>query len=225
MICQEKAQWKNTQIHFVGYQNYRTSKFFSSSSLSVQKINVFIFKCIRIKIITGGNHDHFLDSYFGFTERKQTLLTMIERFNLVYLEHETYQLPPSLGSFTMFVSPYSPIHLGGAFMLTDMSEIWENVPCVDILVTHTPPFGFGDRIIRGNRHVGCEYLRKRMDTVIKPKVSVFGHIHEAHGYEFDENGVLYINACLSDHRYRPVNKPITFDLPFVSPQQEEEEEP
>lgn len=140
---------------------------------------------------------------------------MMENGGLTYLEHKVFQLPPSLGSFKLFVSPYAPIHLGGAFMLSDMSEIWNNIPKVDILVTHTPPYGFGDKIVRG-RHVGCRYLKKRIDTVIKPRVSVFGHIHEAHGHTFDEE-VLYINACLSDHRYRAINKPITFDLDYVTP--------
>lgn len=168
-------------------------------------------------MITGGNHDHFLDAQFEFVEEKQTLLAMMETSGLTYLEHEIYQLPPSLGSFTLFVSPYAPIHLGGAFMLSDMSEIWNVIPKVDILVTHTPPYGFGDKIVRG-RHVGCKYLKKRIDTVIKPRVSIFGHIHEAHGYTFDEEEqVLYINACLSDHRYRAINKPITFDLDYVTP--------
>lgn len=162
-------------------------------------------------MIIGGNHDHFLDERFDCIEEKQTLLAMMENYGLTYVEHEIYQLPLEYGSLKLSLSPYAPIHLGGAFMLEDMSEIWNNIPSVDILVTHTPPLGFGDKIIRG-RHVGCKYLKDRMDTVIKPKVSIFGHIHEGHGYEFDDNGILYINACLSDHRYRAINKPITFDF-------------
>lgn len=172
----------------------------------------YVLTLYRLKIITGGNHDHFLDPIFEFVEQRQTLLALMEQYNLTYLEHEFYQLPEAFGSFTMFVSPYAPIHLGGAFMLTDMSEIWNNVPRVDILVTHTPPFGFNDEVIRGKRHVGCHYLKEKIDNAIKPKVSICGHIHEAHGHTFDENGVLYINASLSDHRYRAINKPITFDL-------------
>lgn len=145
-------------------------------------------------------------------DQRQTVLAMMEQYNLTYLEHEPYQLPAEFGSFKMFVSPYSPIHLGGAFMLTDMSEIWNDLPPVDILVTHTPPLGLNDEVVRGKRHVGCNYLKQMIDTVIKPTVSICGHIHEAYGYTFDENGVLYINASLSDHKYRPINKPITFDL-------------
>lgn len=135
---------------------------------------------------------------------------MMVEYDLVYLEHTSYQLPAELGSFKLFVSPYSPIHLGGAFMLQDMSHIWDSIPDgIDILVTHTPPYGMNDKIVRG-RHVGCHYLKERIEQV-RPRVSVCGHIHEAQGYRVHE-GVVYINACLSDHRYRAVNQPITFDL-------------
>ncbi|GAA5799366.1 hypothetical protein HPULCUR_004780 [Helicostylum pulchrum] len=164
-----------------------------------------------LKIITGGNHDHFLDPQFPFDRQRATLLEMMEQYGLVYLQHQCYQLPEELGSFTLFVSPYAPIHLGGAFMLSDMSSVWDTIPPVDILVTHTPPFGMNDKIVRG-RHVGCKFLKEKIDTVVKPRVSICGHIHEAQGYTFDQNQVLYINACLSDHKYRAVNKPITFDL-------------
>lgn len=165
----------------------------------------------RIKIITGGNHDHFLDDVFGFVERKQDILALMEKHKLTYLEHEKFQLPASMGSLTLFVSPYAPMHLGGAFMLDDMSTVWDDVPPVDILVTHTPPYGYGDKIVRG-RHVGCQYLRDRIDQVIQPQVCAFGHIHEAHGYTFDQDGRLFINASLCDHRYRGNQLPITFDL-------------
>ncbi|KAG0748031.1 hypothetical protein G6F57_006309 [Rhizopus arrhizus] len=168
-------------------------------------------KRCRIKIITGGNHDHYLDEDFGGFREKQKILALMEFNKLTYLEHQFYQLPPELGSLRLFVSPYAPIHLGGAFMLEDMSNIWNDIPPVDILVSHTPPFGYQDQVIRNSRHVGCRYLRDKIKQ-IKPKVSIFGHIHEAHGYTFDEEGILYINACLNDYRYRPINTPITFDM-------------
>lgn len=168
----------------------------------------------KIKIITGGNHDHYLDDTFDYTKKKQTILALMEKHGLTYLEHESYQLPAEFGSLCLFVSPYAPIHLSGAFMLTDMSEIWNTIPdAVDILVTHTPPFGYQDKVTRYDRHVGCQYLMDKIKRV-KPRVCIFGHIHESHGYTLD--GTLYINACLNNNRYKPVNKPITFDL-FVHP--------
>ncbi|RCH77742.1 hypothetical protein CU098_005211, partial [Rhizopus stolonifer] len=167
----------------------------------------------KVKIVTGGNHDILLDTTFGYTEKRQAILDFMKKHNIVYLEHEAYQLDASLGSFRLFVSPYAPMHLGGAFMLDDMSHVWNNVPPVDVLVTHTPPYGYGDKIMRGGRHVGCQFLRDKIDH-IQPQVCVFGHIHEAHGYTRNEQGQLFINACLCDHRYRGNQLPITFDLPI-----------
>ncbi|KAI8334133.1 Metallo-dependent phosphatase-like protein [Blakeslea trispora] len=166
----------------------------------------------KVKIMTGGNHDITLDRIFGYEDKRHKIIELMTENNIVYLEHEVYQLDASLGSFTMFVSPYAPVHLGGAFMLDDMSTIWDDVPAVDILVTHTPPFGYCDQIIHRQRHVGCQYLRDKIDTKIHPLVCVFGHIHEAHGYMTNEKGQLFVNACLCDHRYRGNQLPITFDL-------------
>lgn len=42
---------------------------------------------------------------------------------------------------------------------------------------------------------------------VKPKIHVFGHIHEARG-EIIRDGVHYINACSCDLTYRAKHKPI-----------------
>lgn len=47
---------------------------------------------------------------------------MIQQAGIIYLEHESFQLPESLGGFKMFVSPYAPVHLGGAFMPKDLAR-------------------------------------------------------------------------------------------------------
>lgn len=74
----------------------------------------------RLKIIVAGNHDHYLDSRFGCTKERNRILDMAEENGLMYLEHESYQLPAQFGNHKLFASPYSPMHLGGAFMLDDL---------------------------------------------------------------------------------------------------------
>ena len=49
----------------------------------------------------------------------------------------------------------------------------------DVLITHGPPFGILDRCYDDQR-VGCEELLKAVKRV-KPKLHVFGHIHENYG--------------------------------------------
>ncbi|KAI8367472.1 Metallo-dependent phosphatase-like protein [Radiomyces spectabilis] len=165
----------------------------------------------RLKIVTGGNHDHILDERFGYIEEKQYVLSRMQQANITYLEHESYLLPPDLGGYKMFVSPYAPIHLGGAFMPRNLQPYWEKIPSdTQVLVTHTPPYGYQDRIIRGNRHVGCPHLRAKIDQ-IRPKVSIFGHIHESHGVAFSEH-TLFVNASACNARYRANQPPIVFDL-------------
>ncbi|OBZ70361.1 Metallophosphoesterase domain-containing protein 1 [Grifola frondosa] len=46
-------------------------------------------------------------------------------------------------------------------------------------LTHGPPFQILDRTVGGD-HVGCEALRARLPE-LRPRVHVFGHIHEGHG--------------------------------------------
>ena len=87
---------------------------------------------------------------------------------------------------------------------------WESIPQdTQILVTHTPPYGYHDRISRG-AHVGCKALLHKIES-IRPRVCIFGHIHEAHGWS-QENDTLMINACICDRRYRASQRPVIFDL-------------
>ncbi|KAI7864370.1 Metallo-dependent phosphatase-like protein [Spinellus fusiger] len=163
-----------------------------------------------LKVITAGNHDGALDSSLDYGGQKKKILSAAKKAGILYLEHEAYLLPPRLGSHKLFVSPMSPTHLAGAFMQDNLQAEWEAIPLdTNILVTHTPPLGYQD-VIRGGRHVGCPYLREKID-VIKPHVSIFGHIHEGYGYCFSDN-TLFINAATNSIRYRPVQPPIVFDL-------------
>ena len=46
-------------------------------------------------------------------------------------------------------------------------------------LTHGPPHGTLDTVLSGE-HVGCEALARTLPT-LRPRLHVFGHIHEAHG--------------------------------------------
>merc|ERR1712084_188048 len=92
-----------------------------------------------------------------------------------------------------------------------MREVWTKVPeSVDILLTHTPPSGYGDKT-SDNSGVGCEMLTAAIQHRAV-SVNVFGHIHAGYGCSTDDT-TLYINASTCDSQYRPINPPIVFDLP------------
>jgi len=128
----------------------------------------------------------------------------------IYLEDNAVEMC----GYTIYGSPWQPEFCDWAFMLLrgqPMRVIWANVPeCVDVLLTHTPPYGFGDRT-EENARAGCEMLKAAIEQ--RPvSVNVCGHIHSGYGCSSDDI-TLYINASTCDSRYRPINPPIVFDLP------------
>lgn len=80
---------------------------------------------------------------------------------------------------------------------------------VDVLITHGPPHGILDEVQRGGR-VGCEDLLEAVKR-IKPKLHVFGHIHEGAGI-LEEDCTTFINASVVDVKYRLVHPPRTVTL-------------
>merc|ERR1711920_271717 len=114
----------------------------------------------------------------------------------------------------IYGSPWQPEFCDWAFMLPrgqPMREIWTRVPQnVDVLLTHTPPYGFGDRA-EENCRAGCEMLKAAIEQRAV-SVNVCGHIHSGYGCTSDD-ATLYINASTCDSGYRPINPPIVFDLP------------
>lgn len=97
---------------------------------------------------------------------------------------------------------------------TSLKKKWSKIPTdTDILLLHSPPYGYGDLVIRrnGEENVGSPSLLKRINK-IKPKLVVSGHIHSGFGrYEIGEK-TIFINASLVDEYYSPVNEPFLLDL-------------
>lgn len=92
----------------------------------------------------------------------------------------------------------------------ELAQKWKIIPDdVDILVTHSPPYGLRDRTIRGER-VGSKSLQFEALRLNNLKLWVTAHIHEDYGIE--PPGHLYdchlINASHVNERYEPVNKPV-----------------
>ncbi len=74
---------------------------------------------------------------------------------------------------------------------------------LDVLVSHHPPRGVLDRTFIG-LHAG---LKELWDIIkaFKPRLHLFGHIHESPGYE-ERDGVLYVNpGPLARGRYAVID--------------------
>jgi len=110
-------------------------------------------------------------------------------------------------------SPYTLIFGGWVFMKTDdkLNDIWKLIPDdVDVVITHGPPRGILDLSVKYNKNSGSQSLLGRI-RIVKPKVHVFGHIHEAHGEQYNR-GMHYVNASLLNEYYQYVNKPTVIEI-------------
>jgi Icc-related predicted phosphoesterase len=159
------------------------------------------------KIFIAGNHD------FGFQDQPNETKGLLTGYKTVdYLQDEL--LLVGNGDYEDMVkvwgTPWQPEFHNWAFNLPRgqaLKEKWDMITVgTDILITHGPPFGKLDYVKYPNQNVGCEELMKRVE-VIKPKIHVFGHIHEGYGYVFDGN-THYINAAVLNGRYEFRNKPV-----------------
>jgi Icc-related predicted phosphoesterase len=61
------------------------------------------------------------------------------------------------------------------------SHLTSPLKAIQILITHTPPYGVLDLTRRGI-NAGCESLLERMVKLKDLRLHVFGHIHEAAGH-------------------------------------------
>lgn len=147
------------------------------------------------KIIIAGNHDLTLDRDFYLEHgsrwhRQQTEdVEEIKKFvepqgdtTFHYLEYENMTITEGGATWKVYGSPGSPWFGGWAFNYEqgEAPELVSRIPNdTDILLTHGPPSGILDETTPGAR-VGCRELWKKVQSV-RPKIHVFGHIHEARG--------------------------------------------
>jgi predicted phosphohydrolase len=155
----------------------------------------------RHKVVIAGNHDFLFQRE---PERARALLG-----GATYLEDSGV----TLDGIRFWGSPWQPWFHDWAFNLPrgePLAEKWALVPAgVDVLVTHGPPHGVLDRTFVGER-VGCEELSRALER-IRPRLHLFGHIHEAHGVARSGDR-LSVNACNCDLLYRPVRPPFVIDI-------------
>jgi len=82
---------------------------------------------------------------------------------------------------------------------------------IDILMTHGPPLGIGDRLSGGDRVVGCVELLASVRQRIRPKFHVFGHVHESNGC-WTDGTTTFINAAICNGMHYPMQKVWKFDV-------------
>jgi len=155
----------------------------------------------RYKIVIAGNHDFCLEQQ---PQKAEALLA-----GLTYLKDQLCHCE----GLKIYGSPWQPWFHDWAFNLRrgePLRKVWAQIPTeTDIVITHGPPQGILDRCYDG-REVGCQDLLERLE-VVRPRLHVFGHIHEAYGQRQVE-GTLFVNASNRTLQYRPTQKPVVIDL-------------
>jgi Icc-related predicted phosphoesterase len=166
------------------------------------------------KVLVAGNHDWL------FQREPDAARAMVEG-RVTYLQ----DAGTTIDGISFWGSPWQPWMMSWAFNLrrgAALREKWALVPAgTDVLVTHTPPHGIGDRVVKPvgrafcaltghERHVGCEELRAALPH-IRPLVHVFGHIHEGYGV-VEQDGTRFVNASTCDMNYRELQPPIVVDV-------------
>jgi Icc-related predicted phosphoesterase len=165
-------------------------------------LNWFSSLDFEYKIFIAGNHDFFLEQAIDYE------LQEIIPDNVIYLNDSGI----TINNINIWGSPVQPWFHDWAFNRQrgeDIKKHWDLIPdSTDILITHGPPYEILDTTIH-NQHVGCQDLLNKV-LLVKPKIHVFGHIHESYGQKIVHD-IQFINASVLDEKYRLVNKLVEVD--------------
>jgi len=141
----------------------------------------------RHKVFVAGNHELCLERD---PERAWPLL---ERLTVL---HDS---GAEIEGLRFWGSPWQPAFRGWAFNLPRgpaLAAKWALVPPeTEVLVTHGPPRGMGDRV-RDAGPEGCDDLLARVREV-QPLVHLFGHIHEDRG-AWQDGRTWVVNATTNE---------------------------
>ncbi len=165
------------------------------------------------KVFIAGNHD-FL------AERNPSFFRELIPAGIHYLNDNGV----TIEGIHIWGSPVTPWFYDWAFNRhrgEDIRRHWVPIPLeTDILLTHGPVYGIRDLTFDG-RLVGCEELNAKVWEV-RPRLHVFGHIHEGYGITRVEE-ISFVNAANLNTSYELVNPPIVLDweaLAKISPMPE-----
>ena len=165
---------------------------------TVRQLDWIARQKFRHKIIVPGNHER------GWEQGRIDYERLCYERGIQILNDSSL----TVMGIKLYGSPITPKFYDWAWMREpgeEIEQVWKDIPeGIDILVTHGPPYGILDKNSYGE-HCGCNDLLKHVKRV-KPKLHVFGHIHEGYGQTV-KHGIRFINAAIMDGKYQPINMP------------------
>jgi len=172
---------------------------------TVIEFNKFIGKFPhKHKIVIAGNHE------IGFNDLSVSQIQIVLS-NCTYLQDSAVVIE----GVKIYGTPWTKSrHMAFSCPSDDLVDKWQNIPSdTDILITHLPPFNVFDLAWVGSEsskapkdtcpvcdkmhptksHWGCKNLLLR-SMEVKPKVHLFGHVHDCPGYVQLED-ITFVNAA------------------------------
>jgi len=112
-------------------------------------------------------------------------------------------------------TPWSLPYGKWAFMRDEefLKTRYDMISQADVIISHGPPYGYGDECPSKGydwTHEGSKSLLDAIDRV-KPKIVIFGHIHQGFGI-YSRNDIILCNAALWNHVTDTYREPHVIDF-------------
>ena len=154
------------------------------------------------KIFVPGNHSKFC------YQNTDTAREICEHSGIRMLIDEGIEID----GITFWGSPWTPPFLNWYFMKNEdeLKKVYKSMPKnLDVLITHGPPYKILD-ISETGTHCGSRELSNAIKHK-KPRVHIFGHIHEAYGNCLAGSTRCY-NVSVLDEEYLYKNEPTMIEV-------------
>jgi Icc-related predicted phosphoesterase len=166
------------------------------------------------RIATWGNHD-WCGQACDFSEDAPSRAPTT-RLQIVVDELTHVRLSGGT-TVSVWATPWSNQFMNWAFMKSppELGELYASIPAgIDILVSHQPPYGYGDFLLESDGtngpHLGSHELRATIDRV-KPRLVICGHFHEGRG-RYDHDGIPIYNVSVVNDYYQLVHPATVIDF-------------
>jgi len=161
-------------------------------------------------VMVAGNHDH---AFTGDNQRARK--TILKSRKITYLEDSGCEID---GRIKFYGSPwtFNNLYKECEWAFGQRSELglyskWKMIPDdIDVLVTHSPPSSVLDKTY-SEENVGSRSLLTEVTGRVKPKVHLFGHVHEAYG-TVQMDGITFVNASLCSLNNVLMNEPVMVEV-------------
>jgi len=160
-----------------------------------------------LKLYVPGNHDIFVELFTGPANQDLRTDAHVQMLG-THPKYFTHKLPNGM---TVLGLPFVTDLPGWGFNRTEqdldrmLDFMLEDIKHVDIVVTHSPPFGVLD-----GSHYGVKAWNF-LQQVAKPEIWICGHIHENYGV-LAKNGTTFYNVAMLDRSYKRKNPPMLIEV-------------